>query len=396
MQNQNSFGNVASSCSSFERERVQSEPWGLLSDKEQLAWLRLIRDRRWSARQKRQLLTKVQDAKTIYDMPVEQLTRLIAAKPKAITHVIKQVDLDTDHRWLTRPGHDLITIYDSRYPTLLREIYDPPIALFVKGNLSALQEPKVAMVGSRRPTPVGIQLTKTLSAGLTGLGVVVTSGMALGIDGAAHQAALDANASTIAVMACGLDQVYPARHCAMFNQIADQGCLISEYPLGVAPTRYRFPHRNRIVSGLCLGVVIIEAAQASGTLITARLAMEQNRQVMVVPGSALSSQYTGSHNLIQQGAAMVTEVEDILHVLAIPLQFALAKYRCDSTVANTQSSVQCSDNTLVQFIQHDSTSLDEIIQASGLTSAEVSAMLLMLELEGVVAATNDGGYCRMT
>ena len=392
MENQNSFSNAASGDSLFAAQKVESEPWGLLSHMDQLAWLQLIRDRRWTLGQKRQLLAQLQDVKTLFDTPADHLAGLIAAKPKAKVDAVKRVDIETDQRWLERPGHDLITLFDARYPALLREIHDPPIAVFVKGNLSVLQEPKVAMVGSRRPTPVGTRLCNTLSGGLAELGVVVTSGMALGIDGAAHQAALDAQANTIAVMACGLDEVYPARHRTMFKQIADQGCLLSEYPLGVAPTKYSFPQRNRIVSGLSLGVIIIEAAQRSGTLITARLAMEQNRQVMVVPGSALSSQYKGSHNLIQQGAAIVTGVEDILHVLAVPLQFALNVYQLGSPTAHNTSCDQCSDNELLQHISYDSTSMDEIIQASGLTSAEVSAMLLALEVNGAVAAADDGGF----
>jgi len=210
-----------------------------------------------------------------------------------------QADLD----WLAGDRHHLIALDSVYYPSLLREIPDPPLVLFAIGDIGLLNEPQVAVVGSRRPTPVGDRVTRDISNGLASLGIVVTSGMALGIDAAAHQAALSDQGSSVAVLGNGLDTVYPSRNRELFSQLASNGLIVSEYPLGVKPSRYTFPQRNRIISGLSHGVVIVEAAERSGTLVTARLALEQNKEVMVVPGSALSSQYRGSHDLIKQGAA---------------------------------------------------------------------------------------------
>ncbi|MCL4163056.1 UNVERIFIED_CONTAM: hypothetical protein GTU68_005066, partial [Idotea baltica] len=179
----------------------------------------------------------------------------------------------------------------------LSQISDPPVCLFASGNLPLLLEPKISIVGSRRPTPAGVNMCQSIAKDLAYLGLIVTSGMALGVDAISHKSALQVNEPTIAVMGCGLDIISPARHRALFNSIVRKGLVLSEYPIAYPASKYTFPKRNRIVSGLSYGVVIIEAADKSGTLITARLAMEQNREVFVVPGSPLNPQYIGSHRL---------------------------------------------------------------------------------------------------
>jgi len=373
---------------------------GRVVDEPQInSWLRLIRDRRWSLRQKHILLEAFACPTNIYACSTQGLAELKLGKINNVSDNGLVFKLDQDLRWLEDNEHSLITIYDENYPNLLKEIYDPPIALFAKGKLACLKDPKVAMVGSRRPTPVGSKLTERLASDLAQLGVVITSGMALGVDGGAHQAALSVNSPTIAIMGCGLDTIYPVRHRGLFEQIAISGCLLSEYPLGTPPVRYNFPQRNRIVSGLSLGVVIIEAAERSGTIITARLAMEQNRQVMVVPGSALSPQYKGSHRLIRQGAAIVTDVDDIIHALATPLQDLLGKIKDDQVLINDDrlggDEKKIVENSLLEHINYESTNVNDIILASGLTAAEVSSMLLMLEVEGLIAIADDGGYSRL-
>ncbi|MGK0375326.1 MAG: DNA processing protein [Arenicella sp.] len=302
--------------------------------------------------------------------------------------------IDADLGWLDQPSHYLIPITDPRYPSLLRRLIDPPLALFAIGDITLLNEPQVAIVGSRKPTPIGDRMTRSISRGLASVGVVVTSGMALGIDGIAHQAALQSGGSSIAVLGNGLDTVYPSRHKALFQHLSTAGLLISEYPLGTPPARHTFPQRNRIVSGLSHGVVIVEAAERSGTLITARLAMEQNRDVMVVPGSALSSQYQGSHELIKQGAALVTCSDDVLCCLSEPLSRFLQDANSKRPVKHLEVLVTASP--LLQYISVESTSVDEIILGSQLTSAEVSSMLLELELIGAVAIANDGGYVNLS
>ena len=364
---------------------------GVCTDAEQRARLKLIRDTCWSRTQKYRLLKRFGCAEEVYKYPelVTQVNKAQTKQNASPRHSRSQ--LAQDLTWLEHGQHHLVWFDDEAYPELLREIDDPPIGLFAIGDLSVLKEIKIALIGSRKPTPVGKKITQQLSAELSKLGIVITSGMALGVDGAAHQAALDTGEKTIAVLGCGLDIIYPRRHRHMFEQIAEQGLLLSEYALGSPPTRYSFPQRNRIISGLSIGAIIIEAAKRSGSLITARLAMEQNREVMVVPGSPLNPLYEGSNQLIRDGAALISNAEDVLQVMSISLQSALKDQVCEDPI----QSLKLPDHGLLQHINFESTALDQIILESGLTPAEVSSMLLMLELEGVVAATVDGGYTRL-
>ncbi len=359
-------------------------------------WCRLIRDRRWSTAQKRQLIVYFNGPELALAAPEEQVRVIVSGRQRSSTSEVEKSMLDADLDWLRQDLHHLITISDQRYPAMLRQLPDPPLALFSIGDIALLNEPQVAIVGSRRPTPIGDKITRAISHDLASLGVVVTSGMALGVDGIAHQAALGAGGSSIAVLGNGLDTIYPSRHRALFEQLSAQGLLVSEYPLGVKPARHTFPQRNRIVSGLSYGVVIVEAAERSGTLITARLAMEQNRDVMVVPGSALSSQYRGSHQLIKQGAALVSSSDDVLHCLSEPLFRFLqgANDNDEPRLKPVEDLVK--GNPLLQYISAESTSVDDIILGSQLTSAEVSSMLLELELIGAVAIANDGGYVKLS
>jgi DNA processing protein len=357
-------------------------------------WCRLIRDRRWSSAQKLQLIAHFKRPELVLSAASEQARLVFTGRQRSSLSKVDKPMIDVDLSWLEEQSHHLIPITDSRYPGLLRRLIDPPLALFAIGDITLLAEPQVAIVGSRKPTPIGDKVTRSISHGLADLGVVVTSGMALGVDGIAHQAALHAGGGSIAVLGNGLDTIYPARNQALFQQLSTVGLVVSEYPLGTPPARYTFPQRNRIVSGLSHGVVIVEAAERSGTLITARLAMEQNREVMVVPGSALSSQYRGSHELIRQGAALVSCRDDVLHCLSEPLSRFLQSVDSGLSVRPLQATV--TENSLLQYISAESTSVDDIILGSRLTSAEVSSMLLELELIGVVAIANDGGYVNLS
>ena len=301
--------------------------------------------------------------------------------------------------WLQTPGHYFIPITDLRYPHHLRQIPDPPLGLYAAGDLALLQEPQVSIVGSRRPSPVGQKITQQIAQQLAQLGLVITSGMALGIDGLAHQGALGApDGKSIAVLAHGLDSVYPQRHRQLFQQLLERGLVVSEYSLGVSATKHRFPERNRIVAGLSLGVIIVEAAERSGTLITARLAGEQNRELMVVPGSAVSAQYCGSHRLIQQGAALITSAQDVVACLQNQLQQSLACV--DGCIAEQSLESKSNHNRqyshpLLEHIGAESTPIDVIILASGMTAAEVSNELLMLEMQGQIAVSLDGGFVNL-
>ena len=357
-------------------------------------WCLLIRDRRWSTAQKLQLIENFQTPGHVLSAPDSKRRDCLSGRQGRNHAGVPEQDIQRDLNWLAEPHNHLIHYYHPDYPGLLRHIPDPPLSLFASGDLSLLNGPGVAMVGSRQPTPIGVKVTEKMAGPLAELGIAVISGMALGIDGHAHRAALDVEGPSIAVLGCGLDIVYPARHRSLYNRLAASGLLISEYPLGYPATQYTFPARNRIVSGLAKGVVIVEAAERSGTLITARLAIEQNRELMVVPGSALSAQYAGSHRLLQQGAALVMSAEDVVHCIAPELAEVLAESSGNESGVEPTELKGDSDK-LLACVKPESTAVDEIILASGLTAAEVSSMLIMLELQGAIARSSDGGYINL-
>lgn len=215
-------------------------------------------------------------------------------------------------------GAQLITLENPRYPLRLAEIYDPPLLLFVRGSLPADQEPYVALVGTRRASPYGIRIADRLARELAARGITVASGMAMGIDAAAHRGALDAGGRTIAVLGCGVDVVYPPQNAQLMKDIAASGAVVSQFPMGMQPSKGHFPYRNRIISGMSLGTVVIEAPLTSGALITARQAAEQGREVFAVPGQAGTRNAEGPHALIREGAKLVERVEDILVELELP------------------------------------------------------------------------------
>lgn len=352
------------------------------------AWLQLIRDSRWTEKQKRRLLSRFVCPTELYSADEAEISECIGGEAWLNKKLLLKREVEQDLAWLVQDNCHLISYADSQYPAYLREIDDSPLALFAIGNTELLNSSSVAIVGSRKPTPVGAKIATQLAAELAELGITIVSGMALGIDGLAHQSVLDAAENTVAVLGSGVDVIYPARHRKQYHQIAEQGCLISEFPLRSKPTRYNFPKRNRIISGLSHGVIIIEAAEKSGTLVTARLAMEQNREVMVVPGSALSAQYQGSHRLIQQGAALVTCVSDVLSVLAEPLKANLE-------IAKQKNEIQKRDpnaQKILDLLGAEPVSEDQIIAESGLSAAQISSQLLALELDGLIARADQGGY----
>lgn len=360
-------------------------------------WLRFVHDRQWSRKQKRRLLTKFRSVKDIYSADITQIIDVVGTSFVAKKSNVDKQLIRAELAWLQSENHHLITYFNQRYPALLREINDPPIALYAVGDIDLLARPKVAIVGSRRPSPVGLKVTQDIAATLGELDIAVVSGLALGVDGAAHSGALSRSGPTIAVMGCGIDIIYPARHASLFNDICHQGLVLSEYPLGCKPTRYTFPERNRLVSGLSSGVVIVEAAERSGTLITARMAVEQNRELMAVPGAPVSAQYAGSHRLLKDGAALVCNGEDVLQSLSSEL----SEYCKNESISKRnsqpdQSSLSKQQQALLALLGYESASVDFLVQKSSLTAAEVSAILLELELLGMVSTTVDGGYVRMT
>jgi DNA processing protein len=302
--------------------------------------------------------------------------------------------VERDLAWLEGPGHHLLTLDDDRYPPLLRELPDPPLALFVRGDPAALVLPQLAIVGSRGPTEGGRRTARAFAAELGAAGLAVTSGLALGIDGAAHEGALDAGAVTVAVAGTGPDRIYPARHRGLADRIAERGAVVSELPVGVAPLPAHFPRRNRIVSGLCAGTLVVEASVKSGSLITARLAAEQGREVFAVPGSIHNPLARGCHQLIRAGAKLVETAGDVLVELG-PL-LGVAASRTTGRPADSRAAIPPAQQRVLGIMGFDPVSPDELAERSGLPAGEVAGTLLLLELGGWVSCAAGGRYCRLS
>ncbi|MCU7843539.1 MAG: DNA-processing protein DprA [Candidatus Thiodiazotropha sp. (ex Monitilora ramsayi)] len=305
-------------------------------------------------------------------------------------------DIEPTFAWLKQPGHYLITLANQNYPSLLKEIADPPPLLYLIGNSHLLNQPQIAIVGSRNPTPTGINNAREFASSLAAAGICITSGLADGIDGAAHTGALKAG-ETVAVMGTGPDRVYPSTHHELAHSIANRGLLVSEFPPGTPARADNFPRRNRIISGLSLGTLVIEAAVQSGSLITARLASEQGREVFAIPGSIHNPQARGCHALIRQGAKLVESAQDIVEELGALLGGMLVAEH-GNTASNKRTSVQPPEDPdyrrLFDSMGYDPVSVDELITRTGLTAEAVSSMLLLLELEGHVSSAPGGLYCR--
>ncbi|MCX7746988.1 MAG: DNA-processing protein DprA [Clostridia bacterium] len=278
----------------------------------------------------------------------------------------------------------VITIQDPDYPYYLKNIYDPPIALYVKGSLEK-DEKVIAVVGSRKATPYGLKIAESLSCELASCGITVISGMAKGIDAYAHQGALKAGGRTIGVMGCGPDIVYPRENKELIEKAARSGAIISEYLPGVLPVPFHFPARNRIISGMALGVVVIEAGERSGSLITANFALEQGRDVFAVPGNVNSDNSKGTNRLIRDGAKLVTSVEDILEELNISLQvnpnLNASKNRENTLVLKGLDS---DERKIAECLMEEPLHIDTLARKCGTTIGAVNSLLVMLELKGVV------------
>jgi DNA processing protein len=300
---------------------------------------------------------------------------------------------------LERVGSQLITHHQASYPGLLGQIHNPPPLLYTKGNVELLSLPQIGIVGSRNPTHIGLENTRNFARYLAQGGFTITSGLALGIDGAAHQATLSSKGGTIAVMATGIDQVYPQRHKGLADHIVEEnGLLVTEFAPGVPALAASFPRRNRIISGLSLGVVIMEAAIKSGSLITARYALEQNREVFAVPGSIHNPQAKGCHSLIKEGAHLVETGEDIVRQLAgIITHFINQQEEASNNSPEPEKHPPINgaynekEKHILRSIGYDTVAIEQLIERTGLTSAEVAATLMNLEIKGVIKHS-DWGY----
>ncbi|MES1929819.1 SMF protein [Salinisphaera dokdonensis CL-ES53] len=308
--------------------------------------------------------------------------------------------VDEAERWLDRDDHHFITPEHPHYPAALGELVPPPSWLYALGDTELLTYPAIAIVGSRNPTTAGLEAAREFGAALAGAGLVVVSGLARGIDAAAHEGALSANGMTIAVCGTGLDRVYPAMHKDLAERIAASGLLLSEFGLGTQPARGNFPRRNRIIAGLCTATLVVEAARASGSLITARMASQAGRDVFALPGSIHNPLARGCHQLIRDGAKLVETTDHILEDIAGVLDgYRLIRSDSDDSGKNERdprsSPAEDDDHaTLLAAIGHAPARVDELVARTGWSADAVSSTLLILELQGRVLAGPGGAYTR--
>lgn len=294
-------------------------------------------------------------------------------------------EVDRNIEWASQPRQTILTLADSAYPQSLLEIADPPNVLYVRGNAALLQKRGLAMVGSRNATPQGLQTAENFAKTLAGRGFCIVSGLALGIDAAAHRGALAAGGETIAVIGTGPDRIYPARNKELALAIVEHGAIVSEFALGTPAIAANFPRRNRIISGLSRGVLVVEAAPESGSLITARLAGEQGREVFAIPGSIHSPVARGCHKLIKQGAKLVETAQDVLEELG----------DIDQQAPATETPDPSAENLLLNALGHDPCALDELVERTGLRADQLLGELLTLELSGQLATLPGNRYQRL-
>ncbi len=341
----------------------------------------------------RRLLVAFGSPNNILSANNQALERIIK---KSVVHNLKQgpdkTKLNNTLKWLENPTNSIITLADPDYPSLLLNIPDPPPLLYFKGQRKLLSSPKLAIIGSRNATPKGISNAESFAEAASNAGFCIISGMASGIDTAAHHGGLQGTSSSIAVVGTGLDIVYPSRNHDLAHKLANNGALISEFSLGTPAIGRNFPRRNRIISGMSQGCLIVEAALRSGSLITARQALEQGREVLAIPGSIHSPLAKGCHALIKQGAKLVENIQDVLDELSYPPIISMPtthKIKNDNTPASGENLL------LLKYIDYDSTDIDTLCIRSGLTVEAVSAMLLTLELDGAIASVPGGYYQRI-
>ena len=304
----------------------------------------------------------------------------------------QKIDPDAEVERLRKSGATALTWHDEEYPPRLKQIYDKPPVLFARGDLAPADERGVALVGTRRPTAYGREVARQLTADLAASGVTIISGLARGIDGVVHRAALEAGARTIAVLGSGVDVIYPREHGDMARQIAQNGAIVSEHPLGARPDAQNFPRRNRIISGMSLGVVVVEAPESSGALLTASHALEQNREVFAAPGSILSPAHVGGNRLIRDsGAKLVTCADDVLEELNLQ-SVESSEQQLELAAFFPEDEAQ---TAVLKYVTFDPIHIDEIIRNSALAASTVSGALTMMELQGVVRQVGGMNYVRL-
>ena len=360
-------------------------------------WLTLLHTTGIGATTFHTLLEHFGSAEAVLNASSSQLSGM-SLTGETIKAIDKQekADIKADLDWQSENGHHIITFSDERYPAQLKDLPDAPPVLYVRGDPDYLVQPQLAMVGARNPSAVGKKTAEEFASHLSDAGITITSGLATGIDGASHEGALQGLAGTIAVVAHGLDIVYPAQHQQLAQAISENGAVISEMPIGIKPQRGLFPRRNRLISALSLGTLVVEAAKKSGSLITARLALELNREVFAIPGSIHNPMARGCHQLIRQGAKLVESVDDILEDLRfhLPQMTSYPLKTSEDTPEKPKdrhNKLDPDHQKLLKCLAYEPSSIDELVIRSEFSAAEVASMLLILELEGIVVC-QDGRY----
>ncbi|MEY3804252.1 MAG: hypothetical protein RLZZ434_509 [Pseudomonadota bacterium] len=353
---------------------------------EKLEWLSLSKIDGLDCQTFCQLLKTFGSPSEIYRKKFKELRVMVSEKiALEIGLGVDQADLQDTLNWLAKANNHIVTLADPDYPKALLEIADPPPLLYAKGNIALLNKLSIAIVGSRNASVQGEKNAEAFAQGLAEHGLCIVSGLALGIDGAAHRGALKAKGDTIAVVGTGLDMVYPAQHRDLAHQIASSGLIISEFPLGTLSKPQNFPRRNRLISGLSLGCLVVEANLKSGSQITARLSAEQGREVFAIPGSIHSPLAKGCHQLIKQGAKLVDSLQDIVEELNLSKAVSV-------TLAEENSPANQDQQTLLESMGYDAISIESLVQLTGLTVSTLSSMLTLLELEGRITGLAGGQY----
>ncbi len=341
----------------------------------------------------KRLIQRFQKPEAVFEADEAALLQIEGLSGRTAKEIVSFKDFDWVDREIDKIEKEkafLLTLNDPNYPTLLAAIYDPPPILYVKGIWDTACAPHpLAVVGSRKTSPYGRAMTERLCRDLANRGVTIVSGFARGIDGIAHRVALSAGGHTLAVLGCGIDSVYPVEHKNLFRDIIEQGTLFTEFPMGALPEAHHFPQRNRIISGLSLGCVVVEASQKSGSLITAALALEQGREVFAVPGSVLSATSVGPHQLIASGAKLVQTADDIMEEI-LP-QFK--KGSSAQTIAPPE--LEAEEDLVYRCICFEPKHIDVLIQESDRAASQISALLLALELKGLVRQISGQYYVKI-
>lgn len=358
------------------------------------AWLRLTRSGALDAAAARALIDQFGDVESASHAPGPLLARVLGSSHPLLAALAvpeDEVQRAREAAWFGEADSHVVSLLDDDYPPLLHEIADPPVLLYVKGDRSLLAALQLAIVGSRNPTAGGADNAGAFAQALAEAGLVVTSGLALGIDAAAHEGALHSG-RTIAVAGTGLDRVYPPQHRELAHRIAKNGALVSEFPLGAPPLKHHFPKRNRLIAGMSIGTLVVEAALRSGSLITARLAAEQGREVFAIPGSIHSPLSKGCHQLIRQGAKLVETAQDIVEELgSLAASYAVPERKEAPAEAPTLSPEHA---YLLECMGFDPVDVDTLVDRSGLTPGAVSSMLLGMELAGLIQHCAGGRFQR--